>query len=58
MTTELEEEGWRKLCSLVAEEADPQRVSELLDQLIEKLDARRQQIRLDRQQRVRATGDK
>jgi hypothetical protein len=38
------EEEWRKLCELVADEPDPQRLSELVDQLIEKLDARRQAL--------------
>jgi hypothetical protein len=45
MTSRKKEEEWRKLCELVAEEPDPQRLSELVDQLIEKLDGRRQALR-------------
>jgi hypothetical protein len=43
MTTkdEEEEEEWRKLCQPLADEQDPLRLSKLVDQLIEKLDARR-----------------
>ena len=37
-----EEEEWRKLCQSVAAERDPLRLSELVDQLIEKLDTRKQ----------------
>ena len=33
---------WRRLCQLVAVEPDPQRLSELLDQLLKQLDARRE----------------
>jgi|HubBroStandDraft_2_1064218.scaffolds.fasta_scaffold170092_2 hypothetical protein len=44
MTSRKKEEEWRKLCELVAEEPDPQRLSELVDQLIEKLDGRRQAL--------------
>jgi hypothetical protein len=36
-----EEMDWKKLCELVSKESDPQRLSELLEQLIEALDARR-----------------
>jgi hypothetical protein len=56
------EEEWRKLCNLVADEPDPKRLSELVDQLIEKLDARRQALRRGKQQghpaSGRAEGDK
>lgn len=45
MTIKKKEEEWRKLCELVADEPDPRRLSKLLDQLIEKLDARRQALR-------------
>jgi hypothetical protein len=41
MTTKKEEEEWRKLFELVANEPDPQRLSELIEQLIKKLDSRR-----------------
>jgi hypothetical protein len=40
-----EKKHWQKLCQLVANEVDPQRLSELLDQLLEELDARRQALR-------------
>ncbi len=36
----IEEKEWRKLCSQVAQETDPQRLSELVDQIIKALDAR------------------
>jgi hypothetical protein len=39
------EQHWRKLCELVAQEQNPQRLSELLDQLIKTLDARRRELR-------------
>ena len=39
------DQDWHKLCELVAREQSPQRLSELLDQLIKKLDARRQELR-------------
>jgi hypothetical protein len=48
-----EEREWQKLCDQVAKETDPHRLSELVDQIIEALDARknehrpRQQPRLD-----------
>jgi hypothetical protein len=38
-------QDWRKLCELVAREQDPQRLSELVEQLIKKLDARRRELR-------------
>jgi hypothetical protein len=41
----IDEHEWRRLCQLVAEEADPQRLSELLDQLLKELDARREALR-------------
>ena len=40
---EKEEEELRKLCQLVANEADPRKLSKLLDELIEKLDSRTEQ---------------
>jgi hypothetical protein len=33
---------WRRLCAQVVDERDPQRISDLLDQLLKELDARRQ----------------
>lgn len=39
------EQEWRKLCDLVAREPDPQRLSQLVDQLIQVLDARTQSLR-------------
>jgi hypothetical protein len=33
-------EGWRNLCELITHESDPQRLSELADQLLKELDAR------------------
>ncbi|GEM_PF-5668859 len=39
---EIEEVEWRELCERASKELDPHRLSELVDQLIEKLDARRQ----------------
>lgn len=43
MTAKRRQEEWRKLCEMVAQERDPKRLSELIDQLIEKLDSRRGQ---------------
>jgi hypothetical protein len=39
-----DEKDWRKLCALVAEESNPQRLSELIDQLIKALNARRREL--------------
>jgi hypothetical protein len=44
-TAKVDEKEWRKLCDRIAAEPDPQRISELLDQLLRELDARRQEIR-------------
>jgi hypothetical protein len=41
----IQETEWEKLCKLVADERNPQRLSELVDQLIEALDARRDVLR-------------
>jgi hypothetical protein len=38
---------WRNLCKKVADEPDPQRLSELVDKLIKVLDARRQKNQQD-----------
>jgi len=37
----VDDNRWRKLCELVATENDPKRLSQLLDQLLKELDARR-----------------
>jgi hypothetical protein len=62
MTSRDGEEEWRKLCRLVADEPNPQHLSELVDQLIEELDARRQALQRDKRQRSLASdpaaGDK
>ena len=39
------EKEWRRLCQLVADEDDPRRLSELVDQLLRELDARREALR-------------
>jgi hypothetical protein len=44
MTIKKEEE-WRELCDRVSVESDPQRLSELVDELIGALDARKQALR-------------
>ena len=41
----VDDNRWRKLCELVATENDPKRLSQLLDQLLKELDARRDAIR-------------
>jgi hypothetical protein len=41
----VDEKEWRRLCDLIASEPDPQRLSELVDQLLSELDARRKEIR-------------
>jgi hypothetical protein len=50
-----EEEKWRQLCQLAANETDPQRLSELVDQLIRALDARRRAFYSSRQQQKHAS---
>jgi len=39
-----DEKDWRKLCAMVAEESNPQRLSELIDQLIKALHVRRHEL--------------
>ena len=39
------DDKWRELCAMIAVEADPHRLSELVDQLVKELDARREAIR-------------
>lgn len=41
----VDEKQWRKLCELVATEPDPERLSELVDQLLKELDSRREALR-------------
>jgi hypothetical protein len=41
----IDEQEWRKLCQQVAAEPDPERLSQLMDQLIKELDARREALR-------------
>jgi hypothetical protein len=40
----VEKKDWRKLCALVAMESDPQRLSELVDEIIKALDSRKQEL--------------
>jgi hypothetical protein len=40
MFTRNQEKEWKELCELVANEQDPQKFTQLLDQLIRALDAR------------------
>jgi hypothetical protein len=42
MTSETED--WKKLCHMVADEADPVKRTELVEQLIGALDARKEQL--------------
>lgn len=37
-------EEWKKLCDMVADEADPKRLTELVEQLIGALDARKEHL--------------
>jgi hypothetical protein len=41
----VDEKEWRRLCDLIASEPDPKRLSQLVDQLLHELDARRREIR-------------
>jgi hypothetical protein len=41
----VDDNRWRKLCEMVAAESDPHRLSQLLDQLLNELDDRREAIR-------------
>jgi hypothetical protein len=38
----IDDEGWRRLCRLVADEPDPERMSELIDELFKALDEKKQ----------------
>jgi hypothetical protein len=46
-TTEssVDEKEWRKLCTLVSDEKDPEKLSQLVEQLLKELDGRRQTLR-------------
>jgi hypothetical protein len=44
------DDKWRKLCEMIAVEADPHRLSELVNQLVKELDARREAIRREETQ--------
>jgi len=58
MTKNEKEQEWRKLCELVAREPDPLRLSELVDQLIQQLDARRNALRQTEQPRTPTVTEK
>jgi len=45
------DDKWRKLCEMIAVEADPQGLSDLVNQLVKELDARREAIRKEEAQR-------
>jgi hypothetical protein len=40
----VDEKEWRKLCDLIASERDPERLSQLVTELLNELDGRRQKI--------------
>jgi len=40
-----DDKEWRRLCELVTAESNPMRLSRLIDQLLQELDARRQALR-------------
>jgi hypothetical protein len=52
------ETEWRKLCALIENESDPERLSELVDQLIEALDSRRQALSRQQESLGSPTGEK
>jgi hypothetical protein len=41
----VDEKEWRKLCTLVSTERDPEKLSQLVEQLLTELDRRRQTLR-------------
>jgi hypothetical protein len=45
MTIKKKEEEWRELCNLIANEQDPQRLCDLVEQLIKAMDDRKQSLR-------------
>jgi hypothetical protein len=40
-----DDKQWRRLCELVSAESNPERLSQLIDQLLRELDARRRTLR-------------
>ncbi|HSZ64381.1 MAG TPA: hypothetical protein VK828_21460 [Terriglobales bacterium] len=46
----IDEKEWRQLCALAAVESDPDRLLEIIDQLIVVLDERKEEIRKREQQ--------
>ena len=57
MTTK-KEEKWQDLCQRAARELDPEKLSELIDQLIQELDARRRTLRASVLEKKRGTDKK
>jgi hypothetical protein len=47
----IDDKEWRQLCQLAAGEHDPERLSEIVDQLLRALDARRRALNLEEQRR-------
>jgi len=45
----IEEKEWGKLCESIQDEQDPQRLSELVDQLLKAPDDRREALRRERE---------
>jgi ribosomal protein L12E/L44/L45/RPP1/RPP2 len=52
-----DEEDWLKLCEAVSHEPDPQRLSMLVEQLIQKLDVRAEALRRIREKQTPTAGD-
>ena len=48
---DMDDREWRRLCQLAAQEQDSQRLSEIVDDLIRALDARRQALQNSEQER-------
>lgn len=40
----VDEKEWRRLCDLISAERDPERISNLVNQLLNELDARRKKV--------------
>ena len=53
----IDEKEWRRLCSLISNEADTRRLSELVDQLLKELDARRHALRKNEKTTHPVSGD-
>jgi len=47
MTKTTNDQEWRDLCKLIAVEQDPQRLSQLVDNLIKAMDERRDRLEAD-----------